>query len=176
MLLISFTLLGCSGISITKEECENRDWAAIGVKEGARGVNNIREYLNSCREVEISLKKSEVESYQSAWRDSFNINFCTKKMAYTRGIELEDFGNLNECTKINGFSKAYSVGKTRGILNKQISNLKQKVRDAEGDMISKNPKNKNELEEIKTLKNQVLVYEKEIRQLERELALVPQMF
>jgi hypothetical protein len=176
-LMILFALLSsCSGVSITKEECQSRDWAGLGVKHGAKGKNYINEFSTACSEHGVSLSDEDILNYTTAWKDSFNLRFCNERSAYNQGLNLKEYGELENCINKSGLTNAYTQGKRRGVIVDQIRSLKQKVREHEARImtLSENVnKNSKQIDELKKINFEL---NKEIRMLERELSKIPQTF
>lgn len=172
IILIPCLFVACSSVLITKEQCEDRDWAAVGVQDGAKGRKLIAEHAKACSKVKAILSKEQIDRYLFAWSDSFNIRYCSQKSAYKRGLDLENYGNLNECRSTKGFSEVYTTGKKRGTYIQQINGLDKKIRELESSISLKSKRNKD----ITNLVKQKMEYENKLRLLERELSKIPQFF
>lgn len=176
IVFLSLFLTGCAGFSMSKEDCLSRDWAGIGVNDGAKGENNFNRYKNACAESEVSLSLEDEKKYLSSWSDSFKVRFCTEKMAYKKGLNLKSFESFNGCSRTQKLSEVYTKGRTRGTLVKQIEDLKQRTRELSSSVDTLKRKEGNNKDEIHRLEEQMMSLKKEIRMLERELSKTPVVF
>ena len=167
--ILSLILISCAGVELTTEQCQSFSWETKGKEDGAKGENKFPSYKNACLESNYLVGPSE----KSLYTDGFKGEFCTSNTAFKLGLDLRDY-NLEECSaeKKEELSSAYTLGKKRGTLKSQLKLLAQKLREIESDL------RKEDLEESvkKSLKIQQIAYEKEERELERELSSLPETF
>jgi hypothetical protein len=107
MLWLAGTLVGCA--SMSKKDCENADWRAIGYNDGARGINftNLDSYRKRCSEYQIA---PDANAYQAGWNQGIR-SYCTSDNGYRAGAAGQAFPNI--CP--SDVAPGYRVGWQQGI-------------------------------------------------------------
>ncbi len=123
---LGFTV-GCA--SISKEECEVGDWAAIGEKDGAKGVKSKKfySYVKECKEFGITADK---KAYDKGYNNGVK-TFCTPSNGYDLGSKGRS--NPNVCPK--GMSAAFAAAHKKGM---RIYDVKSQIKKKESKIESIN--------------------------------------
>ncbi|OIO67121.1 MAG: hypothetical protein AUJ56_10900 [Zetaproteobacteria bacterium CG1_02_49_23] len=89
MLLMS-TFFGCATMS--KTDCENADWRAIGYNEGGRGIHysNVARHSESCGKYQITPNES---AYRQGWEEGIR-RYCSSDTGYRIGVSGNPFPNI----------------------------------------------------------------------------------
>ena len=129
MLMLIGMFSGCA--SMSKKECLNADWHAIGYNEGARGIHysHLAKHRESCGEYQII---PDDAAYQDGWQQGIR-RYCTADTGYRIGSAGQayrnicpddvraDFlagwrqGNSRYCTADNGLRQGLAGHAYRGI-------------------------------------------------------------
>ncbi|HXH64070.1 MAG TPA: DUF2799 domain-containing protein [Mariprofundaceae bacterium] len=129
LLWLTGALAGCA--SMSKKDCENADWHAIGYNDGARGIpaGHLNVYSQRCAEYKIA---PDVNAYQTGWGEGIR-NYCTSANGYNAGAAGYAYNNIcpadvapaylegyrqglgQYCTPDNGLQQGLSGGFYRGV-------------------------------------------------------------
>ncbi|WP_372655514.1 DUF2799 domain-containing protein [Halobacteriovorax sp.] len=170
---IIFTILltfgGCSQLELTAMQCETYDWKKSGKIDGAGGKSLLHSIKNACLESQYIVSSEEEKLYM----EGFGEMYCRTKVAFSVGLKLKSY-DVDKCSPSSKklLSRAFTLGKKRGTLKKQLRELDQKRRDIVVDLGD----SYLDKELVNNLNSQKLEYEKEIRELERELSSLPDSF
>ncbi len=168
LILISFIVLvssSCARVELSAEQCMSLNWKEKGREDGAKADFSFSSYRAACEESQFIVDSESRALYEKGYGEKY----CTVETAFMLGMSVESF-DIDKChSNKKKILKYYVEGKKRGTLKKQISELKQKKREIESDLVAEDNPNLTE-EESRNLTLQKLAYEKEIRELERELS------
>ncbi|GEM_PF-5648128 len=166
---IFLTFFGCSQLELTASQCQTYDWKQAGEKDGAGGESLLHSVRNACLESQYIVASEEEELYM----EGFKKTYCQTERAFRRGLDLKSY-DLDVCSDPSRklLSNAYTLGKKRGTLKKQIRELDQKRRDILVRLMNTDLSKKLK-EKLNSRKRE---YEREIRELERDLSSLPESF
>jgi hypothetical protein len=90
LILFLVALAGCS--SMSKKDCENADWQAIGYSEGSRGIHysHLAKHRESCGEYQII---PDDAAYQVGWDQGIR-RYCTADNGYRIGSAGQPYKNI----------------------------------------------------------------------------------
>ncbi|HKI62784.1 MAG TPA: DUF2799 domain-containing protein, partial [Mariprofundaceae bacterium] len=90
LILILVALAGCA--SMSKKDCENADWQAIGYSEGSRGIHysNLAKHRESCGKYQIV---PDDAAYQVGWEQGIR-RYCTADTGYRVGSAGQAYANI----------------------------------------------------------------------------------
>jgi len=90
LILLLAVAAGCA--SMSKKECMNADWQAIGYSEGSRGIHysNLAKHRNACSEYQIIPNDG---AYRAGWEQGIR-RYCTADTGYRIGSSGQAYGNF----------------------------------------------------------------------------------
>lgn len=132
-LLLFLIITSCA--HLTKEECQSKDWAAQGKKDGLSGnaSSNFSKYKNLCQEHGISISRLNYE-------DGFKLGlkeYCVFKEGFKSGLNGKREHAL--CKKISvNYSRGYNEGYKEFLISEKVKKEeeeKQYLRNQEIDNV-----------------------------------------
>ncbi len=165
---------------ISKEECQQINWEYFGTRDGAKGISSLGEIVKACVKSDYTVSSKSQDDFLKSYDISFNKNYCIKQNAYNKGLVLVS-SVFHQCKKNRDeLFSAYTLGKTRGTLKKQISDLEQELRMNvfHSDEIRRRKKQsaaqiENGQAELDSIRKSTSLLQRELRSLKLELSKLP---
>jgi len=90
LLWLAGSITGCA--SMSKKDCENANWHAIGYNDGARGIQpgHLNVYSQRCAEYKIV---PDAGAYQAGWNEGIR-SYCTSTNGYNAGAAGLAYNNI----------------------------------------------------------------------------------
>ena len=106
LLLLASLATGCA--SMSKKDCENADWHAIGYNDGARGIQpgHLNVYSQRCAEYKIA---PDANAYQTGWDQGIR-SYCTSATGYNTGAAGLAYSNICPADVAPAFLAGYRQG------------------------------------------------------------------
>jgi hypothetical protein len=106
LLLLASLVSGCA--SMSKKDCENADWHAIGYNDGARGIQpgHLNVYSQRCAEYKIA---PDAGAYQAGWDQGIR-SYCTSTTGYNTGAAGLAYSNICPADVAPAFLAGYRQG------------------------------------------------------------------
>jgi Protein of unknown function (DUF2799) len=106
VLWLAGALAGCA--SMSKKDCENADWHAIGYGDGARGIQsgNLNTYSQRCAEYKIV---PDANAYQAGWEQGIR-TYCTSATGFNTGAAGQFYNNICPADVAPAFLAGYRQG------------------------------------------------------------------
>jgi hypothetical protein len=106
LLLLAGMVTGCA--SMSKKDCENADWHAIGYSDGARGIQpgHLNAYDQRCAEFKIV---PDANAYQTGWQQGIR-SYCTNANGYNAGAAGLAYNNICPADVAPAFLSGWQQG------------------------------------------------------------------
>ncbi|WP_417336124.1 DUF2799 domain-containing protein [Halobacteriovorax marinus] len=158
---ISIFLVSCAGLELTAQQCQSLNWESRGIQDGTKGEFRFSRYRNACSDSQFNVDSV----HEAGYLKGFLSQYCKGEVAFRLGKELAEY-DISRCDNKKEVLKYFTEGRKRGVLKKQIKDLDQKRRELVAELMRPDLSE----EEINRANEQILRYEKEIRELEREFS------
>jgi hypothetical protein len=106
LLWLAGTITGCA--SMSKKDCENANWHAIGYNDGARGIQpgHLNVYSQRCAEYKIV---PDAGAYQAGWNEGIR-SYCTNANGYQAGAAGLAYNNICPADVAPAYLAGYRQG------------------------------------------------------------------
>lgn len=182
-LVILSLLSGCA--SISKEECANADWEAMGYRDGSKGrpAAQFDKYQKSCVKHGFSVDFSR---YMEGHSRGLEEVFCKPRNAYQLGLKGAGYNNVCPAGVESEFMSAYNYGRDihkiqksynmrnqqRVALNNRLSKLDEHIAGLEqitrNEAMADHPESAHELRDERTATTALYERMKGMRQHEKQ--------
>lgn len=123
MLLLLTGLVGLQGCaSLSRQECERGDWAALGYQDGMRGYRESRleDHVRACSEYRIA---PDVSDYRRGRQRGLQQVYCLPGSGYQQGLDGSRYRDVCPDGMAAGFLAAFRYGSEIHRLQAQASEL-----------------------------------------------------
>lgn len=161
-LLCIALLSGCATLS--KKECQQGDWYAIGLSDGENGYNasRIKDHSDACGEHQI---RPDHAAYRRG-RDQGLLSFCTARSGYHVGAKGSTYRNVCPQHLESDFLDGYRLGEAYHDLEQQKRKAEQHIAELE-KRLSKGKKLPRE--ERHVIHEEIKALSRDIGRIENEL-------
>jgi hypothetical protein len=117
----------CSTMS--KNECLNADWRALGFEDGSRGyhVSRVGEHRKACAEYQV---KPDLEAYRDGYHEGVR-RYCRPPIGYRLGLRGGQYGGICPGDLEHPFVEAYDYGKDIYLLKRDLSSVNHRLHEAQ---------------------------------------------
>lgn len=162
-------LSGCATLS--KEECKQGDWYAIGVADGERGYRSarIKDHSDACSEHAV---KPDHVAYENGRTVGLR-SYCTARNGYETGSRGSSYHNVCPSSHEAAFLDGYQLGTDHHRLSTERRRLEKSITELEDELETKgkklSPKQRRHIrDDIKALSRDIGSLDSDIANIEHE--------
>lgn len=146
--LILTTIFSCATLS--KDECKNGDWQAIGLKDGLEGapLSKLSEHQKACSEYKIKINTTD---YSKARLEGLK-SYCEPENGLKVGLNGFTYHGVCNDSK---FNKNYKIGSKIYGYKSQLNQFENDLEDAENQLDKEGSDKSYYKSKIKNLKNDI---------------------
>lgn len=121
---------GCTTIS--KDECLQGDWRAIGLKDGAEGhaPSRLARHAETCANFGIA---PDQQAYRAGWDEGIGI-YCTPLNGFVTGRAGKAYHGLCPAALSGPFLEGRQLGQTLGDAERRVARLENGIAGAEAEI------------------------------------------
>src|SRR3989454_10332293 len=115
-------VLGGRG-SLTKKQCRNADWYAVGVEDGALGrpLERLGDHRRACADYNVA---PQTERYLAGRNEGLK-TFCNYERGYSNG--RAGYAYVPVCAAESGFSAGYQRGRELHDLTQRLTEVRNQI-------------------------------------------------
>ena len=127
--LLAAALTGCATIS--RDECREGDWAAIGQRDGAEGhaPSRLESHARTCSNFGIT---PDQDAYRSGWETGVLL-YCTPENGFATGRENDAYHGLCPASVAARFLEGRQVGERLGAAERRVASAESRLRNGESE-------------------------------------------